>query len=187
MTRSAIAGVLFLAAGLAGCDKIPASIPFIGRKAEPPPVVAAKPDSTPRAPAPVEAPKVVESRPVAVSMSDEPWTPVDTGTVNPGMTRDEVVALWGVPIAERVRGGDGYLYFRNGCERSCGTFDAVFLENGQVVDAIVRGTGHTYTGNSSSPMGRKPEATLPGTTNLIIPADSPAPAPAVAPAPGEDE
>jgi hypothetical protein len=70
------------------------------------------------------------------------------------MTREQVIALWGVPVAERTVGNRTYLYFRNGCEVSCGTFDVVFLEGGQVIDAIVRGPGHNYAGTSSSPRDR---------------------------------
>ena len=85
---------------------------------------------------------------------DEPSTPTSTGTVSPGMTREQVMAVWGEPVVERSAGAWTYLFFRNGCEVSCGTFDVVFLQDGQVVDAIVRGEGHTYAGVSSSPAGR---------------------------------
>jgi len=100
--------------------------------------------------------------PVRLPATDEPWTPTDTGTVNPGMTRDEVVAVWGTPATERTLGAWTYLYFRNGCEASCGTFDVVFLENGVVVNAIVRGAGHAYGGMSTSPPGQAGRATPPG-------------------------
>jgi hypothetical protein len=102
--------------------------------------------------------------PVRMPETEEPWTPTHTGTVNPGMTRDEVVGVWGPPVAERALGSWTYLYFRNGCEASCGTFDVVFLENGAVVNAIVRGPGHTYGGTSTSPPGAVGRATLPSGT-----------------------
>lgn len=92
---------------------------------------------------------------------DEPWTPTYTGTVNPGMTREEVIGVWGPPVAERTLGAWTYLYFRNGCEVSCGTFDVVFLENGAVVNAIVRGPGHSYGGTSTSPPGQEGRPTTP--------------------------
>jgi hypothetical protein len=92
---------------------------------------------------------------------DEPWTPTHTGIVNPGMTREEVIGVWGPPVAERALGTWTYLYFRNGCEVSCGTFDVVFLENNAVVNAIVRGPGHTYGGTSSSPPGQEGRPTPP--------------------------
>lgn len=113
------------------------------------------PPATSAAPAPAPAPRV------AMPAVDEPWSPTDTGTVNPRMTRDEVVAVWGAPATERTMGEWTYLYYRNGCEASCGTFDVVFLYNGQVVNAIVRGRGHTYGGASTSPPGVVPKVTLP--------------------------
>ena len=108
-----------------------------------------------------ELPRVAS---VQMPTTDEPWTPTATGTVNPGMTRDEVVGVWGAPVTERTLGAWTYLYFRNGCEASCGTFDVVFLENGAVVNAIVRGPGHSYGGTSTSPPGQAGHATLPGSS-----------------------
>jgi hypothetical protein len=147
---------------LMACDKLP----FIGSREQP-----AAPDTTPAAPPPAADTTMAPATPVEeppppapvaqMPATDEPWTPVDTGMVNPGMTREDVIAVWGVPVAERSVGSRGYLYFRNGCEVSCGTFDVVMLENGQVVDAIVRGPGHSYSGVSSSPPGRTPVATVP--------------------------
>jgi hypothetical protein len=123
------------------------------------------------------APSVPATRPPAAGSSqparmptvglpavDEPWTPTYTGTVNPGMTREQVIETWGPPVTERALGAWTYLYFRNGCEASCGTFDVVFLENGQVVNAIVRGPGHTYGGASTSPSGSAARATPPDGT-----------------------
>lgn len=101
---------------------------------------------------------------VGLPAVDEPWTPTYTGTVNPGMTREQVIETWGPPVTERALGAWTYLYFRNGCEASCGTFDVVFLENGQVVNAIVRGPGHTYGGSSTSPAGATARATPPDGT-----------------------
>jgi hypothetical protein len=102
----------------------------------------------------------VRQRPVS-SLMDEPWFPTDTGTVQPGMTGMDVITVWGEPVAERTAGNRTYLYFRNGCEVSCGTYDVVFLENDQVVDAIVRGPGHNYAGMSSSPPDREARFTPP--------------------------
>jgi hypothetical protein len=120
----------------------------------------APPAATTRAPT-QEPPRVAS---VQMPTTDEPWTPTATGTVNPGMTRDEVVGVWGAPVTERTFGAWTYLYFRNGCEASCGTFDVVFLENGAVVNAIVRGAGHSYGGTSTSPPGQAGRATLPGSS-----------------------
>jgi hypothetical protein len=155
ITRVAAAALLL---AVTACDRIP----LLGKKAAPPAdtaqVSGAAMDTTPAVPAPAPEP----APPVAAEpLADEPWTPIDTGTVNPGMTREDVIALWGVPVAERTVGARAFLYFRNGCEVSCGTFDVVMLENNQVVDAIVRGPGHTYSGVSSSPPGKPAAPTLP--------------------------
>ncbi len=97
------------------------------------------------------------------SVGEEPWTPTHTGTVQPGMSSEQVIQTWGEPVVDRTVGAWTYLYFRNGCERRCGTFDLVILENDQVVDAIVRGPGHTYAGVSSSPPNTTAEFTPPDT------------------------
>jgi len=142
---SAAMGASDTTAAMAGADT--------GTPATTPRSATAQPTTRRAAPAP--------ARQAAMPAMDEPWTPTDTGTVNPGMTRDEVVAVWGAPVTERTDGAWTYLYYRNGCEVSCGTFDVVFLENGQVVNAIVRGRGHTYGGTSTSPPGVTPRATPP--------------------------
>jgi hypothetical protein len=46
--------------------------------------------------------------------------------------------------------------------------DLVILQNGQVVDAVVRWPGHGYSGESSSPPGRAPFPTRGGDT-LTVP------------------
>jgi len=110
---------------------------------------------------PVAAPvRETRTQPTQAAI-DQPWTPTHTGTVDPGMTRDQVIAVWGEPMVERAAENWVYLYFRNGCEISCGTDDIILLQDGQVVDAIVRGQGHTYSGVSSSPPGRTAERTMP--------------------------
>jgi hypothetical protein len=108
----------------------------------------------------VPAPAAAAPPSAAPSAVDEPWTPTSTGTISPGMDHDQVVGVWGPPVAERTVGDWTYLYFRNGCEVSCGTFDVIFLQGGHVVDAIVRGPGHTYDGTSSSPPGRQAGPTV---------------------------
>lgn len=133
--------------------------------------VAAQPDTatvaaaeTPAAtPAPAQQNRAVAS-PFAGAL-EEPWFPTDTGTIEPGWTAEDVVSVWGEPVTERSSGSWTFLYFRNGCERACGTFDVVILQRDQVVDAIVRGPGHTYTGISSSPPGRLAEFTPPTSTS----------------------
>jgi hypothetical protein len=104
---------------------------------------------------------------------DVPYISEDTGTVNPGMSEREVYELWAAPAAVRRVGEYTYLFFQNGCEYTCGTMDVVTLQNGHVVDAIVRWDGHRYSGESSSPPGKVPFAN-PGGENLQV---TPPPAP----------
>ncbi len=109
---------------------------------------------------------------------DVPYVSDDTGTVNPGMSEREVYELWGAPAAVRRVGQYTYLFFRNGCEYTCGTMDVVTLKTGRVADAIVRWDGHRYSGESSSPPGRVPVANPGGDTLQLRPPPAPPPAPA---------
>jgi len=161
--RLALAGVLALS--FAACGRSKAGGGEEGATSGQPAAQAAAPESTAAPPsAPTTAPATRPAAPAVrrTTAVDEPWTPADTGTVRPGMNRADVIAVWGKPVAERTVDGREYLYYRNGCEASCGTFDVVFLEGGQVVDAIVRGRGHTYAGTSSSPAGAEGQPTPPG-------------------------
>ena len=167
LTIVAIAGLVSL-----GCDKIP----FLGKKADDAAQAEVVSDTTPTPAAPVAAtPQAPEPQPVEPEprqtpvreapatrqVGEEAWFPTETGTISPGMTADEVIGVWGTPVADRTVASWTFLYFRNGCEQACGTFDIVMLEGGQVVDAIVRGVGHTYAGVSSSPPDRVAEFTPP--------------------------
>ena len=154
--RTMLATCALLAVATSGCDKIKG---LLGKKAEeaPPPALVqnadtARRETPPPAPPPPPPPQEVVSRPV----EDVPFVSNDTGTVAPGMTERDVYSLWGAPAAVRRAGEHTYLYFQNGCEKTCGTMDLVILQNGQVVDAIVRWPGHGYSGESSSPPGRVP-------------------------------
>ena len=112
---------------------------------------------------------------------DVPYVSDDTGTVNPGMSEREVYELWAAPAAVRRVGQYTYLFFRNGCEYTCGTMDVVTLQDGKVVDAIVRWDGHRFSGESSSPPGRVPFANPGGDTLQIKPTPPPAPPPSSMP------
>lgn len=81
-------------------------------------------------------------------------------TIKPGMTEAEVKAAWGEPMTARKSGDMTYLYYRNDCLKTCGTYDVVFLEKGQVVDAVVRDSHRAYDGIASSPKDRKPGVTI---------------------------
>ncbi len=80
--------------------------------------------------------------------------------LSPGMSEMDVRNRWGDPVATRTSGQWKFLYYRNDDERHVGWWDTVFLQNGQVMDVIARGSGHVYTGQSSSPPGRTPERTV---------------------------
>jgi hypothetical protein len=150
-----LATCALLAVATSGCDKIKG---LLGKKTEeaPPPALVQNTDTARRdtavAPAPPPPPPAEVARPV----EDVPYVSADTGTIAPGMTERDVYALWGAPAAVRRAADHTYLYFPNGCEKTCGTMDLVILQNGQVIDAIVRWPGHGYSGESSSPPGRVP-------------------------------
>ena len=85
------------------------------------------------------------------------------------MAEREIYSLWGPPIAVRRQGEFTYLYYRNGCEYTCGTEDVVFLQNGKVVDAVLRWPGHEYSGQSSSPAATPPHGPVrPGGDTLTV-------------------
>jgi hypothetical protein len=170
--RTLLAMSALLAVATSGCDKIKG---LLGRKdaGTAPPTVASAPDTAARDTTPVEpAPPPPPPPPDVRAVEDVPYVSADTGTVAPGMTERDIYAIWGPPAAVRRMGEHTYLYFHNGCEKSCGTMDLVILQNGQVVDAIVRWPGHGYSGESSSPPGRVP---FPTRGDLAVP---PPPVPA---------
>src|SRR5436305_12878269 len=126
MTRGGVLGILVVSAALTGCDNLKDKIPFLGKK-QPAPAragtPAVQPAANPTPPPPVadtarKPPAKPAATPrLATAAVDEPWTPVDTGIVTPGMTREQVIAVWGTPVAERSGNKWGYLYCRNRYER----------------------------------------------------------------------
>jgi|SRR6185312_8175325 len=72
-------------------------------------------------------------------------------TIDPGMTRDQVIAKLGAPLSSRRYDSFTYLLFKNSCERKCGMNDLVVLDSGKVVDAVFRAPARHYSGTSSSP------------------------------------
>ena len=126
---------VFASSGLAGCG-------FFGGDDEAPqdpPPPASQAAATDTAGTPSETPEeadalVQEPAPTTrtaatrttTSAMDSPWVPTDTGTVDPGMTREQVIAVWGAPQVERASGTWVYMHYRNGCEITCGTDDVVF-------------------------------------------------------------
>jgi hypothetical protein len=83
----------------------------------------------------------------------------DSTAVRPGMSEADVRARWGDPLTVRHSGEWTFLYYANAMERRVGWTDVVFLQRGQVVNAIVRGAGRTYLGQSSAPDGAMPQPT----------------------------
>lgn len=87
--------------------------------------------------------------------------------IDPGMQKAQVVARLGAPAIERTNGDATYLFYKNGCERTCGMNDVVVLNKGAVVDAVFRSAKRAYSGASSSPRmipaaeARKAKATKP--------------------------
>ena len=97
-------------------------------------------------------------------------------TIDPGMTRDQVVAKLGEPLSTRDYQGHTYLLYKNGCEKTCGMNDLVVLDSGKVTDAVFRAAGRRYSGTSSSPrmisMAEAKHANVGGP--LAVPAGEPA-------------
>jgi hypothetical protein len=170
MRRNAVAVFVLLALASGACKKAgdqPATDAAAGldTTAAAAETGAAAPATQEAAPAPEPSRSRIETAPpppvTTAVVQDVPYHSTDTGTVAPGMSEADVVAMWGKPVARSSTGAMTYLYFPNGCERSCGTMDVVFLENDRVVDAILRWPGHAYSGESSSPPGTTPAATRP--------------------------
>ncbi len=123
---------------------------------------------------------------LALTLATPAVAQVATVQIDPGMTRAQVIERLGNPATERSSNGFTYLFFINGCERTCGMNDLVTLRGDSVVDAIFRAPQRTYSGRSTSPrQDRTPRANRgpltinpagPGDSVVlrIVPADSPA-------------
>jgi len=176
MRRSLLVMCMLSAVATSGCDKVKALWTKVRGGSDTTATVAT--DSTQRAgdsltvggPAGTQRPTPPPPRRTASApVQDSPYTSQDTGTIDPGMTERDVYSRWGAPVEVRNLGEFTYIYYPNGCERTCGTADVVILQNGQVVDAIVRWPGHAYSGVSSSPPGKTPSATRGGDTLTVRP------------------
>jgi len=73
-------------------------------------------------------------------------------TIDPGMTRDQVIAKLGQPLSAKSFESHTYLLYKNGCERTCGMNDLVVLDSNKVVDAVFRSPARKYSVKSSSPV-----------------------------------
>ena len=166
--------LVLLAFGCGGGEE-PAPVDDAAAEAEDLPALVQEPaaEATPPGAAPAQAPAT--TTPTSASQRftpqrDTPFVTADPGAVRPGMSEAAVVAVWGEPVTRSAEGAFTYLFFRNGCEASCGMYDLVILEAGQVVDAVVRFPGHRYEGTSSSPAGSQPVSTPPTMEQLNPPA-----------------
>lgn len=196
MRRSTLAICALLTVATFGCDSAKEKLKLAWDKVRgrpttqtPPPAPVRPATDTAAARIAAEQQQAAQNRPrppAAPQQSaltrDQAYVSDDTGTVNPGMSEREVYELWAAPAAVRRVGEYTYLFFRNGCEYTCGTMDVVTLQNGRVVDAIVRWDGHRYSGESSSPPGRVPMANEGGDTLRMAPPPPPAPPPSSSPA-----
>jgi hypothetical protein len=72
-------------------------------------------------------------------------------SIDPGMSQAQVVERLGDPTLSRSSGDFTYLFYKNGCVRSCGIDDVVILRKDSVVDALFRSPERAYSGKSSSP------------------------------------
>jgi outer membrane protein assembly factor BamE (lipoprotein component of BamABCDE complex) len=81
-------------------------------------------------------------------------------SIDPGMTKEQVIAKLGKPASEHSSGTTTYLYYANGQEKTVGMSDMVAIENGKVVDAVFRSASRKYSGTSSSPKPISAEAAI---------------------------
>ena len=73
------------------------------------------------------------------------------GTIDPGMTRAQVIERLGKPATVRNYQGSTYLMYSNNCGKTCGMQDIVILDHDAVIDAVFRSPNRHYSGTSSSP------------------------------------
>jgi hypothetical protein len=105
-------------------------------------------------------------------------------SIDPGMSQAQVVERLGDPTLSRSSGDFTYLFYKNGCVKSCGVDDVIILHKDSVVDAVLRSPERTYTGRSSSPKAIPADVasrTRPGGRDTgaseAVQAGEPAPAP----------
>ncbi|HUO52629.1 MAG TPA: hypothetical protein VMT93_08925 [Gemmatimonadaceae bacterium] len=102
-------------------------------------------------------------------------------TIDPGMSKAQVIEHLGQPVSVKTSDTLTFMFYANGCEKTCGMQDIVTLSRDKVVDAIFRDPKRHYTGESSSPnMVTAAEAIKQGKERKAgaPPAAAPAPAPA---------
>ena len=103
------------------------------------------------------------------------------GTVDPGMTRAQVIERLGKPATVRNYQGSTYLMYSNNCGKTCGMQDIVILDHDVVVDAVFRSPNRHYSGTSSSPVATKANSRTQRNQSLAVPEQSPGAAERVIP------
>jgi hypothetical protein len=98
-----------------------------------------------------------------------------SGTIDPGMTRAQVIERLGKPATVRTYQGSTYLLYSNNCGKACGMQDLVILDHDAVVDAVFRSPNRHFTGTSSSPEATKPSARSQRNQPLQVPSSGAAP------------
>jgi hypothetical protein len=71
--------------------------------------------------------------------------------IDPGMSKTQVIEHLGQPSSVKTADTALYMFYPNGCLKTCGMNDVVILVHDKVVDAIFRDPNRKYTGESSSP------------------------------------
>jgi hypothetical protein len=102
-------------------------------------------------------------------------------TIDPGMTKAQVIEKLGKPATVRNYQGSTYLMYSNKCGKTCGMQDIVILDHDVVVDAVFRSPNRHYTGTSSSPEATKANSRTQRNQSLAVPDAVPTAAERVAP------
>jgi len=106
-------------------------------------------------------------------------------TIDPGMSKAQVIEHLGPPQSVKTSDTLTFMFYQNGCEKTCGMHDVVTLSRDKVVDAIFRDPKRKYTGESSSPnMVTAAEARKEGQARKAGEAPAPAAKPDTAPKAG---
>jgi hypothetical protein len=92
-----------------------------------------------------------------------------SATIDPGMTRAQVIERLGKPATVRDYQGSTYLMYSNNCGKKCGMQDIVILDHDVVVDAVFRSPDRHYTGTSSSPASTLPNSRSQKNQTLSMP------------------
>jgi len=88
-------------------------------------------------------------------------------SIDPGMTKEQVLARLGNPSEESHSGSFTYLLYNSDCGAKCRQDDLVVLERGVVTDAVFQSGKRTYTGQSEQPSALQPASPM---TTRVVPA-----------------